>query len=104
MRCAARALRGEGSEITTLDNDAYLEGYRVSIKRPSRLLVDEVAVTLAYLGDLNEPNVFTRLDRMSDHNYSQILVAKRRTLAAGGAAGGAMMRHSFANRSAGTSN
>ena len=81
------ALRGEGSEITTLDNDAYLEGYRVSIKRPSRLHVDEVAVTLAYLGDLNEPNVFTRLDRMSDHNYSQILVAKRWTLAAGGAAG-----------------
>ncbi len=81
------ALRGESSEITTLDNDAYLEGYRVSVKRPSRLHVDEVAVTLAYLGDLNEPNVLTRLDRLSAHNYSQILVAKRRTLAAGGTAG-----------------
>ena len=80
-------LRGQSTEITTLDNDAYVEGYRVSVKRPSRLHVDELAVTLAYLGDLNEPNVFTRLDRLSAHNYSQILVAKRWTLAAGGAAG-----------------
>jgi hypothetical protein len=75
------ALRGESTEITTLDNDAYLEGYRGSVKRPATLYVDEVSVTLAYLGDLTTTNVFDRLDRMGDHNYSQVLAVKRLSLA-----------------------
>ena len=71
------ALRGENSEITALDNDAYLEGYRASVKRPATLYVDEVSLTFAYLGDLAETNVFDRFHRMGDHNYSQVLVQKR---------------------------
>jgi hypothetical protein len=75
------AIRGESTEITTLDNDAYLEGYRASIKRPAMLYVDEVSVTVAFLGDLTETNVFDRFNRMDDHNYSQVLAAKRLALA-----------------------
>jgi hypothetical protein len=74
------ALRGENTEITTLDNDAYFEGYRASVKRPATLYADEVSLTIAYLGDLAEPNVFDRFHRMGDHNYSQVLVQKRLSL------------------------
>jgi hypothetical protein len=70
-------LRGESTEITSFDNDAFIEGYRFSVKRPAELYLDEVSVTLAYLGDLSQPNVFDRFNRMDDHNYSQVLVAKK---------------------------
>jgi len=73
-------VRGENTEITSLDNDAYLEGYRAAVKRPAALYVDEVTVTIAYLGDLTETNVFDRFHRMGDHNYSQVLAAKRLSL------------------------
>ena len=70
-------LRGESTEITSFDNDAFIVGYRFSVKRPAELHLDEVTLTLAYLGDLLEPNVFDRFNRMDDHNYSQVLVAKK---------------------------
>jgi len=69
--------RGESTEITTLDNDGYMVGERVSLRRPDRLFVDELSVTAGYLGDLVEPNVFERLDRLNDHNFTQILVGRR---------------------------
>jgi hypothetical protein len=78
------AIRGENTEITAFDNDAYLEGYRASVKRPASLYVDDLSVTIAFLGDLNEPNVFDRFHRMGDHNYSQLLASKRWRLASSG--------------------
>jgi len=70
-------LRGEATEIMSYDNDAYMQGYRVSVRRPSRAFFDEISVTAGYLGDLAQPNVFKRFKWMDDHNYTQALVAKR---------------------------
>jgi hypothetical protein len=70
-------IRGESTEITTYDNDAYMVGERVTLRRPERLFVDELSVTAGSIGELDEPNVFERLDGLGEHNYTQILVAKR---------------------------
>ncbi len=70
-------LRGETSEIMSYDNDAFMQGYRVSVKRPARAFFDEISVTAGYLGDFSQPNVFKRFKWMDNHNYTQALVAKR---------------------------
>lgn len=69
--------RGVATEITTYDNDAFILGARISLKKPKELFFDEIAGTLAYLGDLNEPDVFHRFDRLDQANYHQILVSKK---------------------------
>jgi hypothetical protein len=69
-------VRGETTETTSYDLDAYLVGERVSIKRPRDLHVDEITATLGYLGDLTTPNVLRRLDHLDRHNFTEILVAK----------------------------
>ena len=54
-------LRGEATEIVSYDNDAFMEGYRVSISRPATLFFTEVSVTAGYLGDLDHPERFQAL-------------------------------------------
>ena len=68
--------RGAGSEITTYDNDGYLDGGRISIKRPKNLFFDEASVTYGYLGDLYTPNFFARGQRLAHSNYHQFLIRK----------------------------
>lgn len=68
--------RGEATEITTFDNDGYLTGERLSIKRPREIFFDELSVTRAYVGDVNTPNVFRRSNRLDDANYWQYAIAK----------------------------
>lgn len=70
-------LRGESSEITAYDNDGFLVGERVTIRRANELWLDEVAATVGYLGDFSTPNAFRRLDSLDDHNYTQVLAVKR---------------------------
>jgi hypothetical protein len=70
-------VRGESTEITSFDYDGYMTGERVTIGRPRQLYLDEIAVTAGFLGDLATPNVFHRMDRLDDHNYTQVLAAKR---------------------------
>ena len=70
-------VRGETTEIMSYDNDAYMQGYRVSVKRPAKAFFDEISVTAGYLGDFSQPNVFERFKWMDNHNYTQALVAKR---------------------------
>lgn len=70
-------LRGAVSENISYDEDGYIAGERLSIKRPSQLYLDEISITYAYIGDYYKPNVFSRLDRFSQSNYHQFLVAKR---------------------------
>ena len=71
-------VRGESTEITTFDNDAYLMGEHVSVKRPMDLYFDEIGFTSAYVGDLLAPSVFDRGDRLTgSRNYFQYFVAKR---------------------------
>ena len=42
-------LRGESTELTTYDEDGYLIGQRISVKRPAELFLDEISVTVGYL-------------------------------------------------------
>jgi hypothetical protein len=70
--------RGENSEITSYDNDGYMVGERVVVKRPQALHVDEFSVTAGYLGDSNTPALWQRFHhRISEINYYQVLAAKR---------------------------
>ncbi len=70
-------LRGESTEATSYDNDGYIVGERISLRRPAMRVLDEVSFTRAYLGDLQQPNVFARLDRLDTANYYQLLALKR---------------------------
>jgi hypothetical protein len=68
--------RGAASEITTYDNDGYITGERLLIKRPKQLFLDEISVTYAYLGDVFKPNMFARLDTFKHSDYHQFLLRK----------------------------
>ena len=68
--------RGAASEITTYDNDGFITGERLLIKRPKNLFFDEASVTYAFFGDLYTPNVFQRVDTLNQANYHQFLVRK----------------------------
>jgi len=70
-------VRGESTEITSYDNDAYLVGQRVTVRRPKEAFFDEISGTAAFLGDLETPNVFRRLDRLDHANYGHVLVSKK---------------------------
>lgn len=71
--------RGESTEITSYDNDGYVMGERLSVRRPKELWFDEVSVSRGFLGDTTRPSVFDRIDRFHDFNYQQYLVARRVT-------------------------
>ena len=70
------AVRGEQTEITSYDNDTYLMGTRVSVKRPARFYLDEITATFGHLGDIGTPNVFRRFRQLDEHNFSQVLMGK----------------------------
>jgi hypothetical protein len=67
---------GENTEITTYDNDSYLTGGRVMVRKPKKLYFDEVSVTFAHLGELTRPGIFRRLNHIDNLNYHQFLVRK----------------------------
>ena len=77
---------GVGSEITYADNDGWIEGYRLRYGGSGHNFVNRLSVTVGYIGDYSKPNVFSRLHRMGDENYIQILGEKKlgttRTLSA----------------------
>jgi hypothetical protein len=68
---------GAGSEMTYADNDAWLEGYRLVYARPGHNSPEKISVTVGYVGDYSKPNVFSRLPRMGDENYFQVLAMKK---------------------------
>jgi hypothetical protein len=70
-------VRGEATEITTYDNDAFIVGERLTLKRPARFWFDELTVTYGYLGDLTRPNLNKRFHRLTESNYHQFLAVKR---------------------------
>lgn len=69
-------LRGQNTEITSYNNDGYLTGQRLILRRPKDLFFDEIGVTYAYFGDLNLPNINKRYHRLQQSNYHQFLVSK----------------------------
>ena len=72
-------LRGESTEVTTYDEDGYLMGQRVSVKRPADLYFDELSATVAYLApDPREIPVSARTKYLDDTpNYRHFLVDKK---------------------------
>jgi len=71
--------QGEGTEITTFDNDGYITGERVIVRSPKQLWFDEISATNAFLGDVLRPSVFGRLHRLDEANYHQFLLRKQAT-------------------------
>lgn len=70
-------IRGETTEIIGYDNDGYITGERLSIKRPDRFGLDEISATIGFLGDTTIPNFLRRTDRLSETNYYHVLGAKK---------------------------
>ena len=71
------AARGQSTEITTYDNDAYLTAGRVSVRRPNQLFFDDLIVSVGYVGYLDRPFVFDRTGAFSRQNYWQVLASKQ---------------------------
>lgn len=69
-------LRGQATEITTWNNDAFMTGQRLTLRHPQEMFFDEVAVTYGFLGDFNTPNLNKRYHRLKKFNYHQFLVSK----------------------------
>ncbi len=72
-------IRGENTEITTYDDDGYIVGERLSVRRPKQLLFDEISVTRGLLGPTGLPNLFDRWYGLNHPNYTQVLLSKRLT-------------------------
>jgi len=68
---------GVGSEMTYADNDGWLEGYRLRYTGLGPNLPEKISVTVGYVGDYSKPNVFSRLPRLGDENYIQLLAEKK---------------------------
>jgi hypothetical protein len=50
---------GTISENISYDEDGYIAGERIMLKRPKDYFFDEVAITYAYIGDYTKPNMFS---------------------------------------------
>ena len=68
--------RGQSTEITTYDNDAYVTSGRVSVRRPDDAFFDDITVSIGYVGYFDRPFVFDRGGAFSRQNYWQVLVSK----------------------------
>ncbi|MFN7917426.1 MAG: hypothetical protein U0Q55_18920 [Vicinamibacterales bacterium] len=69
--------RGEDTEYTTYDDDGWVTGGRLSLRRPKDLYFDEVSVTHGTVASIGTPNLWKRWDDINDTNYTQVLVDKR---------------------------
>jgi hypothetical protein len=69
--------RGDADEWVTYDDDGYAAGERVTVRRPTELFLDEITVTRAGIGPLNQPNLFDRGRLLAHPNYTQVLGLKR---------------------------
>ncbi len=70
--------RGESTEITSYDEDGYITGERLRIRRPAELFFDEISATNAYFtASIEHVAVSKRLRHIDESNYQQFLLAKR---------------------------
>lgn len=72
-------VKGESTEITTYDEDGYVIGQRVSVRRPREMFFDEMSATVGYFSsDPAEYGVSTRAKYLNDRpNYGHFLVDKK---------------------------
>ena len=78
-------VKGESTEITTYDEDGYVIGQRISLRRPRDLFFDEISVTVAYFtSDPAEFGVSKRMKYLDERpNYGHFLVDKKAGTRAG---------------------
>jgi hypothetical protein len=73
-------VKGESTELTTYDDDGYITGERITVRRPDLFFFDELSVTSAYFvggtGPANIP-ISKRLPHFEDQNYQQYLIDKK---------------------------
>jgi hypothetical protein len=69
--------RGESDELVTYDNDGYLVGERVTVRRPKQLYADEITVTRGAIGPLDTPSLLRRWGLLKEPNFLQVLGVKR---------------------------
>ena len=72
-------LKGQSTELTTYDEDGYVIGQRVSLKRPKQLFFDEFSTTVGYLAaDPREIPISKRTKYLNDApNYWHFLTDKK---------------------------
>jgi hypothetical protein len=72
-------IKGESTELTTYDEDGYVIGERLSVRRPRQLYFDEISATVGYLtGNVREIAISKRLKYLNDSpNYRQFLIDKK---------------------------
>jgi hypothetical protein len=78
-------IKGESSEVTTYDEDGYVTGERVSVRRRHDLFFDEMSATVGYLSsNPAEFGVSKRAKHLDDRpNYWHFLVDKKAGTRAG---------------------
>jgi hypothetical protein len=70
-------VKGESTELTTYDDDGYVMGERITIRRPHDTYFDEIAVTSAYFTrDPSTISVARRFRHIDEPNYRHMLVRK----------------------------
>ena len=72
-------IRGESTELTTYDEDGYVIGQRVTIRRPADVYFDEISATVAYLTpEPREIAISKRTKYLNDSpNYRHFLIDKK---------------------------
>ena len=72
-------IKGESTELTTYDEDGYVIGQRVSVKRPKQFFFDELSATVGYLAaDPREIPISKRTKYLNDApNYRHFLTDKK---------------------------
>ncbi|HZZ17524.1 MAG TPA: hypothetical protein VFE08_16375 [Candidatus Sulfotelmatobacter sp.] len=70
--------QGSGSQATYAAGEAYLTGYRLRIVPPTaNWMPDTVSFTGGQVSDFTSANVFSRLHRLGDLNYVQVMMQKK---------------------------
>lgn len=70
--------QGTGSQATYAAGEAYLTGYRLGIVPPAGgWMPDTINLTGGQVSDFTSANVFSRLHRLGDLNYVQVLTQKK---------------------------
>jgi hypothetical protein len=71
-------IKGEQTEITSYDDDGYVMGERLSVRRPKDAFFDEISFTNAYLtSDVTMINAGKRFSHIDEPNYRQFLLDKK---------------------------
>jgi hypothetical protein len=69
--------RGQSTEVTTYDNDAYITAGRGTVRRPGEVFFDDITISVGYVGYFDTPFVFDRTGAFSKQNYWQVLASKQ---------------------------